>query len=421
MERALAPARAAAPPAERRPAEGLAIEPAAGLAKMSLRDVFQLAEVLVPSGFLPKRIQSIPEAVAIMLTGQEIGVGAMAALRHITVVEGRPNLSAELMLGLINHTYGRGVARVKETTNEQCTVEWRNPGWDDTGTYTFTIQDAQRAGLANKPNWKSYPAAMLRARAVSAMARMAFPEVAMGMATEVDEASEMPAAVTVVAPAPPALSAAPTPVVRETERARPPSLEGTCSMCGAGGAVFAAGTLYDAEYGTVCVDRIACQRRDQAARRRPTPARPATPEIFLDGEIVPPVPPPARIAHCAICGHEGPCVDDGEADICTDQTACVARTQAREADLFSAVTEEQPSEAAPAAPKPDAAGQATLRQVQSIQAHLERTGLAAAPFLEQYRAEAFEDLSQDEASALIRDLGKRPNAPAPATPAEVAF
>ncbi len=52
----------------------------------------------------------------------------------------------------------------------------------DTGTATqvsFTIQDAKTAGLLDKKgsSWSRYPADMLWARAVSRLARVAFPDV----------------------------------------------------------------------------------------------------------------------------------------------------------------------------------------------------------------------------------------------------
>jgi hypothetical protein len=86
------------------------------------------------------------------------------------------------MLALVRRDYGTDAIRVKETTNELCTVEWRQKGWAGTQSYTFTIQDAKQAQLVVAGgNWAKYPAAMLRARCISAVARMAFPESIAGM------------------------------------------------------------------------------------------------------------------------------------------------------------------------------------------------------------------------------------------------
>ena len=140
------------------------------------------AATIVKSGFLPPAINTPEKALALMLKGRELGVPPMAALTSISIVQGRPVCSAELMLALIRRDYGPGSIRVASSTNEACRVEWRSPGWDGVQHYEWTIADARTAGLAGqKGSWTQYPAAMLRARCVSAVARMAFPECIAGM------------------------------------------------------------------------------------------------------------------------------------------------------------------------------------------------------------------------------------------------
>lgn len=139
-----------------------------------------MASALVPTGFLPESIKNPQQAVAIMLKGRELGVPPMYALSNIVIVKGKPTVSAEMMLALIYRDHGKQAIRVKESTNQLCTVEYRLPGWSVT-SYTFTIEDASNAGLDRNPTWKQYPAAMLRARCISAVARMAFPESIAGM------------------------------------------------------------------------------------------------------------------------------------------------------------------------------------------------------------------------------------------------
>jgi hypothetical protein len=57
----------------------------------------------------------------------------------------------------------------------------------------FTIEEAQAAGLAGKDNWKKYPAAMLRARCVSALSRAVYPEAVLGIYESTSEEIEAPA------------------------------------------------------------------------------------------------------------------------------------------------------------------------------------------------------------------------------------
>lgn len=140
----------------------------------------QQAEILVKTGFLPAEIKTAEQAIAICLKGAELGVPPMYALSNIHVIKGKPTCSAELMLALVKRDHGRDAVHVTETTAEQCTVTYRDGS--HRGSYTFTIQDAKRAGLSGG-NWTGYPAAMLRARCISAVARMAFPDSIGGMYT----------------------------------------------------------------------------------------------------------------------------------------------------------------------------------------------------------------------------------------------
>ena len=144
----------------------------------------EIGSRLIKTGFLPEAIKTPAQAVAIMLKGEELGIPRMYALSNIHVIKGKPTCSAELMLTLIRRDHGSRAIRVKYTDNQKCTVQWRTPGWDDDiSEYTWTIEDARAAGVAVGDNWKKYPAAMLRARTISAVARMAFPESIAGMYT----------------------------------------------------------------------------------------------------------------------------------------------------------------------------------------------------------------------------------------------
>lgn len=140
-----------------------------------------LAASLVPTGFLPASIKTPEQAVAIILKGQELRVPPMYSLSNIVIVQGKPSCSAELMLALVHRDFGQRAMRVKESTDSLCTIEYRLTGWDDIQSYTFTIEQAEQAGLFKNAVWKSYPAAMLRARCISAVARMAFPGSIGGM------------------------------------------------------------------------------------------------------------------------------------------------------------------------------------------------------------------------------------------------
>lgn len=144
------------------------------------------ARIALASGLLPKHITKPEQAAIIALKGRELGIPIMQALSSISVINGKPALSAELMLALIyKRIKGVKIAFTApvEKQNEYCEVTFQRPGGAP-HTIRFTIEDARRAGLLSNPSWAKYPAAMLRARCISAMARIAAPDALMGCYTQ---------------------------------------------------------------------------------------------------------------------------------------------------------------------------------------------------------------------------------------------
>jgi hypothetical protein len=141
------------------------------------------ADIFIKSGLLPSHIKSPEQAVVIMLKGRELGLPALYALSTIGIINGKPVVAAEVMASLVYRHHGDGALKVVQTNERLCTVEYRRRGWTESQSYSFSIEDAMRAGLLGSNVWQKYPAAMLRARCISAVARMAFPDVISGVYT----------------------------------------------------------------------------------------------------------------------------------------------------------------------------------------------------------------------------------------------
>lgn len=143
----------------------------------------QQAGMLVKTGFLPDAIKSPEQAIAIMMKGRELGIPSMYALSNIVIIKGKPTCNSELMLALIYRDHGDAAMRIVESSKDVCKIAYRRAQWPTESVYAFTVQDAQQAGLMTTDTWKKYTAAMLRARCISAVARMAFPDSIAGMYT----------------------------------------------------------------------------------------------------------------------------------------------------------------------------------------------------------------------------------------------
>lgn len=143
--------------------------------------MMQMSEVLVRSGFLPDSIKTPQQAVAIILAGRELGIGPWQAIQGINIIKGRPTVSPQLMLALIEQS--KLLEDISITGDaKSCTVMMKRRGRSP-HTFTFTMEDAKALGLADKSNYRTQPKVMLQWRAIGACSRIVFPDVIMKLYT----------------------------------------------------------------------------------------------------------------------------------------------------------------------------------------------------------------------------------------------
>lgn len=140
----------------------------------------ELAKHVHATEFVPAALRNSPERVtAAFLRGHELGLEPMYSLNAVYVVQGRVGLYAETLRALINRA-GHEIW-TEDASITSCTVAAVRRGTTRTLKVTYTIEDAKRAGLENKENWRKAPADMLMARASARMARWHFPEIMLGL------------------------------------------------------------------------------------------------------------------------------------------------------------------------------------------------------------------------------------------------
>lgn len=157
-------------------------------------DAAELARALANTDFVPRAMRGkAAEITAAILYGDEVGLGPMQSLARVSVIDGRPALSAEAQRALI-YAAGHELWTV-EASVTSATVAGRRRGSDEVVTVTWTMDDARRANLAGRGAWRTYPRQMLIARASAEMARTLFPDAIGGLsATEELEAPDQDAA-----------------------------------------------------------------------------------------------------------------------------------------------------------------------------------------------------------------------------------
>ena len=112
----------------------------------------------------------------ILLAAHDLGIKPTIALNGgIWNIQGKIEISARLMTSMIRRA-GHSIS-IKECNDKVCTLKGKRSDNGDEVESTFSIEDAQKAGLANRDVWKKYAEDMLYARAMSRLARRLFPDV----------------------------------------------------------------------------------------------------------------------------------------------------------------------------------------------------------------------------------------------------
>lgn len=187
-----------------------------------LKGLTELAVTLAIAENTPKDLKGRPAAVlAVFLTGRELGIPPMTALRNLHVIDGKVTVNPKVRAAMVRreglgklwpHQGPREVACPgvgRDDHNEDCTMcagsdrvirlcecgsdngdnnadvcTWHAKRADDPNVIysaTYTLAMATNAKLTNKDNWKNYPDRMLSWRALGYLLDDAFPEIGTGL------------------------------------------------------------------------------------------------------------------------------------------------------------------------------------------------------------------------------------------------
>jgi hypothetical protein len=171
-------------------------EPQRAIEPANMSELRTLAEAAAKTGFFGAKT---PEgALLVMMAGRDLGLSYSQALRAFHVIQddkGNPPklvMSADGMVAVcLHHSEVCEYFRVIESTEERAVVETKRVG-NPARRETFTIEEARRANLVGKFNWRSYPAKMLLARAKTFLARSEYADLLLGL-YDPDEVEREPA------------------------------------------------------------------------------------------------------------------------------------------------------------------------------------------------------------------------------------
>lgn len=129
-----------------------------------------------------------PESALVrIMAGRNLGLPAMVSLQRLYDFDGKVGLYSDLIQALVQRHPMTEYFRLVETTDEKASYVAKRKGDPET-PYTFTIEDARKAGLLDKGGdnkgksaWNAWTKDMLRARCITKLAKIVCPEASMGL------------------------------------------------------------------------------------------------------------------------------------------------------------------------------------------------------------------------------------------------
>jgi len=151
------------------------------LTPQSLDEAIRFAEVLSKSSIVPKDFSGNPGNILVAIQwGMELGLQPMQAMQNIAVINGRPSLWGDAVIGIVRGSPAcEYIYETDDGETATCRVKRRG---EDEQVRTFSMTDAKQAGLLSKSGpWTQYPKRMRQMRARAFALRDVFPDVLRGM------------------------------------------------------------------------------------------------------------------------------------------------------------------------------------------------------------------------------------------------
>ena len=101
------------------------------------------------------------------------------AVNMFDIIKGRPAMNSRTLQALFQQA--GGTIDYHQYDDDAVVATFTHPSGKPSLKVSFTIKEAEKAGLANKDNWRNWRVDMLKARCISRGVRAVMPEVTMGL------------------------------------------------------------------------------------------------------------------------------------------------------------------------------------------------------------------------------------------------
>jgi hypothetical protein len=150
-------------------------------------EVQGMANAIARSGLFGMKTPD--QALALMLVAQAEGQHPATITQEYDIIQGRAARKTHSVLARFQSAGGSVQWHELTDTIADATFSHKAGG---SLRMTWTFEQAQKAGLTSKDNWKNYPRAMLRARCIAEGVRAVYPAALGGMLVS-EEVQDMPA------------------------------------------------------------------------------------------------------------------------------------------------------------------------------------------------------------------------------------
>jgi len=154
--------------------------------QISFDEMIRMADTMAKSGLFG--MKNSDQALALMLVAQSEQQHPATISQDYDIIQGKATRKTHSVLARFQAAGGS--IKWNELSETKADASFSHPS-GGTLRMEWTFEQAKRAGLTGKDNWKNYPRAMLRARCIAEGVRAVYPAAIGGMMVP-EEAMDMP-------------------------------------------------------------------------------------------------------------------------------------------------------------------------------------------------------------------------------------
>jgi hypothetical protein len=148
----------------------------------TFQETVEYARLMAATTMVPAADQGKPgNILAKMQIGAELDIPMMTAIRHLYVVDGRVSMEVPLMLALVERSGLLEDKTIEELSDGGCRVSVHRKGRSKPRAITFGPEQAKKAGLTGKDNYKHWDWRMYYNRAMGFALQDEFADVLKGV------------------------------------------------------------------------------------------------------------------------------------------------------------------------------------------------------------------------------------------------